>query len=72
MGFFLPGVTPPIADRGVRDWSIESLSSAFGSFLCGSSEYEESVPDDFTDSGRAGDLDVDLEYEYSDPDLDSS
>ena len=64
MGFFLPGVTSPVTDRGVWDWSIESLSSALGSFLRGSSEYEQSVPDDFTDSGWAGDLDLDLDLDF--------
>ena len=61
--FLLLGVISPIADRGVRDWSMESLSSALGSFLRGSSEYEQSVPDDSTDSGQAGDLDLDLDFD---------
>ena len=41
---------------------MESLSSALESSLRGSSEYEQSVSDDSTDSGRAGDLDLDLDF----------
>ena len=39
---------------------MESLSSTLESFLRGSSEYEQSVADESTDSGQAGDLDCDF------------
>ena len=61
--FLLLGVVSTIADRGVRDWSMESLSSALESSLRGSSEYEYSVPDDSTDSGQVGDLDLDFDLD---------
>ena len=64
VGFLLLGLISTIADRGVRDWSMESLSSALESSLRGSSEYEQSVPDDSTDSGQAGDLDLDLDFDF--------